>query len=82
MRAKRWSKRQKANVDLLVADVVNLPVRDETFDLEVNVGCLNLMTIQDTRDKHLCESSRVLKNGCTNFSCNSVVDKSMSVEEF
>jgi ubiquinone/menaquinone biosynthesis C-methylase UbiE len=57
-------------------------VRDETFDLSVNVGCLNLMTIQDARDRHLHESYRVLKNGCTYFSCNSVVDQSMSVEEF
>jgi ubiquinone/menaquinone biosynthesis C-methylase UbiE len=81
-RAKRLAKREKVNLDLLIADVVNLPVRNETFDLEVSVGCLNLMTIQGARDRHLHESYRVLKNGCAYFSCNSVVDQSMLVEEF
>jgi SAM-dependent methyltransferase len=45
-RAKRLSKGEKVDVDLLIGDAVNLPVRDETFDLEVSVGCLNMMTIQ------------------------------------
>jgi len=64
----------------------NKPHKDssaiEIFDLEVSVGWLNLMTIQDARDRHPRESYRVLKNGCAYFSCNSVVDQSMSVEEF
>lgn len=81
-RAKRRSKRERVDMDLLIADVVNLPMRDETFDLDVNVGCLNLMTIQDARDRHLHESYRVLKKGCAYFSCNSVVDQQVSVEEF
>jgi ubiquinone/menaquinone biosynthesis C-methylase UbiE len=81
-RAKQLSKRGKVEVDLLIADVVNLPVRDEIFDFEVSVSCLSLMTIQDARDRHLRESYRVLKTGCTYFSCNSVVDQSVSVEEF
>jgi ubiquinone/menaquinone biosynthesis C-methylase UbiE len=82
MRARRLSKREKADIELLIADVVNLPLRDGTFDLEVSVGCLNLMTVQDARNKHLREAHRVLKDGRTYFSCNSVIDESMSVEEF
>jgi len=81
-RARRWSKKEKVDLDLLLGDVVNLPLRDETFEFGVSVGCLNLMTVQDARDRHLHESFRVLKKGCTYFSCNSVVDRSMSVEEF
>jgi ubiquinone/menaquinone biosynthesis C-methylase UbiE len=81
-RAKSTFKKKRVNVDLLVADVVNLPVRDETFELAVNVGCLNLMIVQSVRDRHLHESHRVLKEPGTYFSCNSAVDQSMSVEEF
>lgn len=67
---------------LLVADVVNLSAEDEAFDLAVNIGCLNLLTIQKAMDQHLDESQRVLKNGGSYFSCNSVVDQSTSVEKF
>jgi ubiquinone/menaquinone biosynthesis C-methylase UbiE len=43
--ARRSSDKENVSVGLLVADVADLPVRDEAFELAVNVGCLSLMTI-------------------------------------
>jgi ubiquinone/menaquinone biosynthesis C-methylase UbiE len=81
-RAKQRFKKENVDVDLLLADVINLALRDGTFDMAVNIGCLNMMIVQDVRDRHLHESHRVLKNGCKCFSCNLAADQPTSVEEF
>lgn len=80
--AKERSEKEKVKMDLLIADIVTLPMKDGIFELSVNIGCLNMLTIQDMRDRHLKESYRVLKDGGVYFSCNSILDQPTSVEEF
>lgn len=81
-RGKRRSTQEGLNVEFVVADVSDVPVKDEVFDLAVNVACLHMMTDQKARDRHLHESNRILKKGGKYFSCNLGVDESTSLENF
>jgi len=81
-RAKEYAKTKKVSIGFLAADVMNLPVRDEIYDLAINIACLQMLIHQDIRDKHLHEVHRVLSHEGTFFSCNVGVDKSVSVEDF
>lgn len=80
-RTKERLEKEKATAELLMADVTNLPVKNQTFDLAVNVGCLHMITVQAVRDRHLRESYRVLQKHGTYFSCNLGIDESLSVKE-
>ena len=81
-RAKKWARREGALLDFLVADVAELPIRSEVYDLAVNVACLHMIIDQNVRNHHLREAFRVLKSGGIYFSCNLGVDEPVSVEEF
>jgi ubiquinone/menaquinone biosynthesis C-methylase UbiE len=81
-RAKTRAKAEGANVDFMVADVTNLPMKDGTCDLSINIACLQMIIHQYTRDKHLREAHRLLRNGGIYFSCNGAVEKPLSIEEF
>jgi ubiquinone/menaquinone biosynthesis C-methylase UbiE len=80
--AKKWSKKTGLSIEFLVADVTNLPIKNETYNLAINVACLHTIINQQARDKHLRESHRILKRDGVYFSCNLGVDESISVEEF
>lgn len=81
-RAKEYAKTKKVSINFLVADIMNLPVKDEIFDLAINIACLQMLIHQDIRGKHLHEAHRVLNHGGTCFSCNIGADESVSVEDF
>jgi ubiquinone/menaquinone biosynthesis C-methylase UbiE len=81
-RAKSWSKREGLPIDFIVADVANLPIRNEIYELAINIACLHAIIDQQARDKHLSEAYRVLKRKGVYFSCNIGGDESISVEEF
>jgi len=81
-RAKEYAKNQMVSVNFLVADIRNLPIKDEIFGLIINIACLQMLIRQKARDKHLNEAHKVLKNGGVYFSCNIGVEKPILVEEF
>jgi ubiquinone/menaquinone biosynthesis C-methylase UbiE len=81
-RAKTRAKAERANVNFIVADVTKLPMKDGTYDLSINIACLQMIIHQHARDKHLREAHRVLGNGGTYFSCNGAVEEPLSIEEF
>jgi len=81
-RAKKWSKREGLPIEFLLADVTHLPIRDNIYDLAVNVACLHMIINQQVRDMHLCESYRILKHNGIYFSCNIGTDEPISVTEF
>ena len=81
-RAKKWSKREGLPIEFLVADVTHLPIRNDTYDLAINVACLHMMINQQLRDRHLREAHRILKHNGVYFSCNIGADEPISVNEF
>jgi len=81
-RARERAKAEVVDINFLVADVVNLPIKDEMYDLAINIACLQMIMDQHLRDKHLREVHRVLSDGGTYFSCNGAVEKPLSIEEF
>jgi ubiquinone/menaquinone biosynthesis C-methylase UbiE len=81
-RAKKQSKQEGLSMEVLVADITSLPIRDEIYDLAINVACLHIIIDQRARDKHLCESRRVLKRDGLYFSCNIGVEEPTSVKDF
>lgn len=81
-RAREWAKREGLPIDFLIADVTNLPMKDETFDLAINIACLQMIINQSARDRHLREAYRVLRSRGVYFSCNIGGDEQVSVGEF
>ena len=81
-RAKEWSDKKGLLIEFLVADVTHLPIKNEIYDLAINVACLQMIVDQQVRDRHLRESHKVLKNNGIYFSCNIGVDEPISVNEF
>lgn len=80
--AKKRTKKEMVDIDFLVANVANIPLKDDVFDLAVNVACLQMLVDQGIRDKHLHETFKVLTHGGIYFSCNVGVDESTTIEEF
>jgi len=82
MRAHNWVKDEGLVIDFIVADVTNLPIKDEIYHFAINAGCLHMIIDQRARDKHLREAYRALKREGIYFSCNLGVDESTSFEDF
>lgn len=65
-----------------MAEIRSLPIKNETYDLEINIASLQIIVDQNSRDKHLDETYRVLKREGAYLSCNYGVEESVSSEDF
>lgn len=73
-RAKEWAYEEKVEVDFQVNDVTALQgILDDSFDLGVNVGCLQMFPESEDRKRHFSEAFRILKPGAMYFLCNMAV---------
>lgn len=81
-RAKELAEKETVHMGFLVADISNLPIRSDTYDLAINIACLHVITCQHARNNHLREARSVLKQESVYFSCNLGADEPMSVEGF
>jgi len=81
-RAEEWASREGVEVDFQVNDVTALKdMPDESFDLGVNIGCLQMFPRYDDRRKHFSEAFRVLKPNGVFFLCNMAVLTKEEVDE-
>lgn len=81
-RAKEWATEEKTEVDFQVNDVTALQgIPDDSFDLGVNVGCLQMFPESEDRKKHFSEAFRILKPGATYFLCNMAAVTQDELEE-
>jgi|Deesub1362B_J571_1020462.scaffolds.fasta_scaffold00003_103 ubiquinone/menaquinone biosynthesis C-methylase UbiE len=69
-------------IDFLAADISMLPLRGYSHHLAINIACLQFLIDQESRDRHLDEAYRVLKDKGIYFSCNVGVDEEVSIEDF
>lgn len=73
-RARDWAAEEKVKVDFQVNDVTALRgILDNSFDLGVNVGCLQMFPESEDRKRHFSEAFRTLKPGAVYFLCNMAV---------
>lgn len=73
-RAKEWSAEESVKGDFQVNDVTALKaIPSESFDLGVNVGCLQMFPEYEDRRELFSEAFRVLKPKAPYFLCNTAV---------
>jgi len=73
--------RAESRVDFSVMDALHLGLRDEHFDLAVDVAFLHLIVDQDLRKRYLSDVYRILRRGGYLFSCNLASDSPMEPED-
>ncbi|KPV62133.1 MAG: hypothetical protein AOA65_2025 [Candidatus Bathyarchaeota archaeon BA1] len=81
-RAREWAAQESVEVNFEAGDVVDLKhIPSSTYDLAVNVGCLQMIIDEEARSRHLAEALRVLKPCGLYFSCNIGGDNPVKLEE-
>jgi len=83
-RAREWAVEEGVKVDFRVDDVTALKgIPSESFDLAVNIGCLQMFPEWEDRRRHYSEASRILKPKGLYFLCNvAVLTQEEADEEF
>jgi ubiquinone/menaquinone biosynthesis C-methylase UbiE len=70
-KARARCKKEDVYVNFIVGDVCSLMfIRDATYDLAIDVGCLQFIIDVQERIRYLSSIFRVLKDGGLYFSCN------------
>jgi SAM-dependent methyltransferase len=82
-KASRFAKAKSIlNIDFMIADAVNPGIRNNCFDLAVDIALLHIIIDPEVRGKYLHEVLRILKPGGLFFICNLASDKPVTVNDF
>jgi ubiquinone/menaquinone biosynthesis C-methylase UbiE len=61
--AKKSAKKLNADVNYIHANAIELPFKDNSFDVALDLGCSHMIPSKDGQEKAAKEASRVVKHG-------------------
>jgi len=81
-RAKERANEEDAYINFIIGDVVHLEfIRDGTYELAIDVGCLHIIVDPEARKNYLRNVFRILKRGGIYFSCNMSEEQDVKFED-